>query len=130
MNATGLTVGSTYLVRVYDYYAVVPATTTFNICVTGAATTGEENISSTIENSLAIYPNPVKTNLNVSFTTINSDVSVSIFNVNGQVIFTEQNVNYTGQYKKALDLGGNAKGIYFLKIITDKQVVTRKIVLE
>jgi len=34
INATGLTVGSTYLVRVYSYGSSVPGTTTFTICVT------------------------------------------------------------------------------------------------
>lgn len=33
INATGLTVGTTYYVRVYSYGATVPSTTTFNICV-------------------------------------------------------------------------------------------------
>lgn len=34
INATGLTVGSVYYVRVYDYYSSVPASTTFTICIT------------------------------------------------------------------------------------------------
>jgi len=34
INATGLTVGSTYYIRVYSYGSAVPATTTFNICIT------------------------------------------------------------------------------------------------
>lgn len=33
ITATGLTVGNTYFVRVYDYYSGAPSTTTFNICV-------------------------------------------------------------------------------------------------
>jgi hypothetical protein len=32
--ATGLTVGSTYLIRVYDYGSGVPTTTSFSICIT------------------------------------------------------------------------------------------------
>jgi len=34
INATGLTVGSVYYVRVYDYYSSIPSTTTFTICIT------------------------------------------------------------------------------------------------
>ncbi len=34
LNATGLTVGATYLVRVYDYGSTVPTSTTFTICIT------------------------------------------------------------------------------------------------
>ena len=35
VNATGLTIGETYYIRVYDWYAGLPATTTFDICVLG-----------------------------------------------------------------------------------------------
>jgi len=37
LNATGLTVGSTYLVRVYHYWSSVPTNTTFTICITTPA---------------------------------------------------------------------------------------------
>ena len=35
LNATGLTVGATYYVRVYDWYQGAPLTTSFDICVYG-----------------------------------------------------------------------------------------------
>lgn len=37
LHATGLTVGTTYYVRVYSYGATLPSTTTFNICVKSPA---------------------------------------------------------------------------------------------
>jgi hypothetical protein len=43
VHATGLTIGSTYFVRVYDYGTTVPATTTFTICVTTPTTTPPAN---------------------------------------------------------------------------------------
>lgn len=36
LSATGLTIGATYLVRVYDYSNTVPTTPTFTICITKA----------------------------------------------------------------------------------------------
>jgi hypothetical protein len=38
VTAAGLTVGATYYVRVYSWGATVPATTTFNICITNPPT--------------------------------------------------------------------------------------------
>jgi len=38
IHATGLTVGNTYYVRVYDWYSTMPSTTTFTICITTNAT--------------------------------------------------------------------------------------------
>lgn len=37
INASGLTVGSTYYIRIYSYGASTPSTSTFNICVTAPA---------------------------------------------------------------------------------------------
>ena len=45
INATSLTVGNTYYIRVYDYGSVGPATTTFNICVTNCATPTSTSVS-------------------------------------------------------------------------------------
>lgn len=38
ITANGLTIGTTYYLRVYAYGSSIPATTTFNICITGAST--------------------------------------------------------------------------------------------
>ena len=52
LNVTGLTVGTVYHYRVYDYYTGVPATTTFTTCVTNPPTcpgglgTGVTNVAS------------------------------------------------------------------------------------
>ncbi len=37
LNATGLSIGTEYFIRVFDWFAVPPATTTFNICVVSIA---------------------------------------------------------------------------------------------
>ncbi len=51
INATGLTVGNTYRVRVYDYAAGAPASPTFDICVflTPAAPANDECADATIQ---------------------------------------------------------------------------------
>ncbi len=55
INATGLTIGSTYFVRVYHYSASVPATTTFTICITTPVppTPPNDNCSGAV--SLTVY---------------------------------------------------------------------------
>ncbi len=55
INATGLTIGSTYFVRVYDFDSIAPATTTFTICVTTPAPTTPPNDDCAGATSLTVY---------------------------------------------------------------------------
>ncbi|MBK6342744.1 MAG: T9SS type A sorting domain-containing protein [Flavobacteriales bacterium] len=49
LEATGLTVGTEYLVRVFTYGATVPATTTFTICITTGTVPPNDNCAGAIE---------------------------------------------------------------------------------
>jgi hypothetical protein len=55
LNATGLTIGSTYYVRVYHWYSTVPATTTFTICVTTPTPPAPANDNCSGATSLTVY---------------------------------------------------------------------------
>jgi len=55
INATSLTIGTTYYLRVYDFGTTVPATTTFNICVTTPASTTPINDNCAGAISLTVY---------------------------------------------------------------------------
>ncbi|MFY9309144.1 MAG: T9SS type A sorting domain-containing protein [Bacteroidia bacterium] len=55
VNATGLTVGATYYVRVYHYGTTSPATTTFTICVTTPSTNGPANDECAAATPLTVY---------------------------------------------------------------------------
>jgi hypothetical protein len=55
INATGLTVGSTYFVRVYHYSSSVPSTTTFTICVTTPTPTTPANDQCSGATALTVY---------------------------------------------------------------------------
>ena len=52
INATGLMVGTQYYVRVFDWYNLAPASTTFNICVyaTPPAPANDECVDAVIQN--------------------------------------------------------------------------------
>ncbi|MES2590382.1 MAG: T9SS type A sorting domain-containing protein [Bacteroidota bacterium] len=55
LNATGLTVGNTYFVRVYHYSSLIPATTTFTICVTTPTPPAPSNNECAGATSLTVY---------------------------------------------------------------------------
>ena len=87
---------------------------TFNTC------TGIEETTSV---GFAIYPNPS----NGTFTVRTSENGVvEVSNLQGKVVY-KNTLNSTSQ---AIDLSENAKGVYFVSIITSKGVEVQKIVIQ
>ena len=80
---------------------------------------------------VSIYPNPTKDNLNIKLegASLNS-LDVKMMSANGQVVYHENIAKNNGTYVKTIDLSKNAKGIYFIQFISNKQVITKKVVLE
>ena len=49
-------------------------------------------------------------------------------NIAGQVIYSDNLNQFAGEYKKAINLHENASGIYYLQVITDDEVINKKII--
>lgn len=79
--------------------------------------------------SLDVYPNPTTNDLTLAFNlTRSSDVKIKLMSIAGQLIYSDELSQFTGGYKKQINLHGNSAGIYFLQIITNDGVVNRKII--
>lgn len=76
------------------------------------------------KNTLTAYPNPVKDNLNISFTENITDVTV--YNLLGQKMF-DKNINAT---EGKIDMSNLASGTYLLKVRSGDTVQTMKVVKE
>ena len=77
----------------------------------------EENLK-----NLTIYPNP--TNGNTLYFNVTKEVTIKMFNVLGKLIKT----NKINSKNNNLDISSLRKGIYLLKINSENQFVTRKII--
>ena len=81
--------------------------------------------------NLAIYPNPSKDIFNITFTSEDvQDLRVRILNVIGEELVSDNLEQFIGEYTKQIDLSSNAKGIYFLEIITNEGVINKKLILQ
>ncbi len=80
---------------------------------------------------ITVYPNP-----NTGWFTLGIDLkestelSIKLYHFTGQLIHSEVIGKVTGDYTQQMDLSGNAKGIYYVQIMTEKGVVTRKVVYQ
>ena len=75
--------------------------------------------------AMKIYPNPVKNTVTIE-TSVSGESTLSVYNVSGQEMLTQQ----VGAGKTQLDLSGFAKGVYTIRLLTNNKVEVRKIVKE
>jgi hypothetical protein len=76
-------------------------------------------------NSFSFYPNPASTEINIAlYQSIYGTVTLT--NVLGQDVFSTTITGNSGEVKK-LDISGLPQGVYMLKIESNGQVVTKKI---
>ncbi len=79
-------------------------------------------VNETIKNSFNIYPNPTNNVLNI--TTPNSNYTIKLFNLQGQIVQKIKSV--TGS--KTIDLSNLSTGIYILKLTSQKASKTFKVI--
>ncbi|MGH2665040.1 DUF7619 domain-containing protein [Flavobacterium sp.] len=76
----------------------------------------------TIDNAIAIYPNP--TNGMIHIKSINTIQSVQLFDVQGRILMTR----VSDEPSELIDLTSRAAGIYFIKISTEKGTKVERII--
>lgn len=111
-----------YNVEVYNALGCTTASTTINI--TDASVAEIDGLK-----LLNIYPNPASNHVTLEMNiTKASNVKINLTNIAGQIIFTDELSQFSGPYKKQIDLRESAQGIYHLQIITNDQVINTKVV--
>lgn len=79
--------------------------------------------------SVNLFPNPVKDEMIVELNLLKPEnVKVDIINASGQKIYSITLKQITGFYRKSLDLKDQPNGIYYLQVITDGVMMSRKII--
>ena len=74
--------------------------------------------------SISVYPNPSNGNVNINCN--NNIKSIQLFDVQGRLLETD----LINQTNTVIDISGKSKGVYFLKITSDKGIGVEKIVRE
>lgn len=72
---------------------------------------------------LQVYPNPAKSVITIETNNLTKENSLTILNVNGQELIKQQIIDD----RTTIDISNLTRGIYFVKLITDKAVEVRKL---
>ena len=88
------------------------------------------NVSDLDIGFLSIYPNPSTGIFNITFKSEEiQDLNVRILNVIGDELVNEDLQQFIGEYTKQIDLSNNAKGMYFLEIKANDEIINMKLIL-
>jgi hypothetical protein len=78
--------------------------------------------------SLTVYPNPVTTEVNVSFNLKqDSDVQIDLVNLLGSQMVSDRLNYFSGNYQHTINVGNLPEGIYILVIRAGDEAVSRKV---
>jgi hypothetical protein len=99
-----------------------------NLAFTGSVAGIDENNNI---NNLTLYPNPASENMTIEFNSVSSTtIKIELLDVTGKVIKNVNANNVIGDYKYSMNTSDLAKGIYFLKISSDKSIETKKVIVD
>lgn len=88
-------------------------------------------INKYIENDLCINisPNPSDGNFKVSIENATEDIKLLIVNSSGQLILEKKLITNTTKYVEVINISTELAGTYHLKFITEKSVITKKVII-
>jgi len=90
-----------------------------------------DNVVNPVSANLSVYPNPFKTEINISLQTKSkAPVNINIYNLKGQLVtsiesFKSTTINWDGKDKEGRAV---CSGIYFVKASLEGKTVTRKVI--
>ncbi len=126
MVQSGLTVGATYYVRVYDY-AHASANHLFNICVTGDIGTAVDELSA--NSTFTVFPNPSNGDLTISSKELSGASVIEVMDMTGRVLHSENRTLAAGQ-AHPLNLAGRiAAGSYIVRVLNAEGSSEQRVVI-
>jgi hypothetical protein len=103
-------------------------TDTVRIAFDFAECTGVDELQQKPE--IFLFPNPTKGVVLIEWTGISGKVDLEITDLQGNKVLNQSVMAPpTGVYKGKIDLGGNPKGIYLLRLVGEETVLVEKIIL-
>lgn len=85
-------------------------------------------VSEVSEQSLRIFPNPARSELNVEFYNKDREVIIQLMNISGQIV-DQMAVEETGKIKTSFNTAALPAGLYLLSIRSESLNVARKVVI-
>jgi uncharacterized delta-60 repeat protein len=79
-------------------------------------------------NGLIVYPNPTEGSVSLNFKGYSGDIKITINNVMGELIYTENLIADSDNFVKTIDMAKYPNGIYYIQVVNDGKAFVQKIV--
>ncbi|HUH74863.1 MAG TPA: T9SS type A sorting domain-containing protein [Chitinophagales bacterium] len=79
---------------------------------------------------LSVYPNPNQGSFTIEIFGENKNATLEIINVLGQKVFSQELKNLKGKQTISADLRNHGKGIYWINLYFNNEVINRRIVIQ
>ena len=115
----------TYYVDVWDELGCMGSDTvivTFDPCIGISENSGHGDFE--------IYPNPNKGMFNMTLGNITGDVDMTIYNIQGQIVYREKLEGVVPNYNKQLDLSNQPKGVYYIKLMNHDYIGLKEVIIQ
>ena len=81
------------------------------------------------DRGINVYPNPTQGDVTVDFTMLlGEDITLILTDMNGRVVYSDMISNQMGGYQKHVSLSDLSDGMYILRIDTENESITKRIV--
>lgn len=80
--------------------------------------------------NIVFYPNPNDGEIQLEFETSEkgSQLEILIFNQNGKIVYRELSLEFDGSYQNKIDFSDEANGSYYIQIVLDDKVYSKKLI--
>jgi len=102
----------------FDFNAAVITNTTINNFLT------PNSIKEISSQEFSVYPNPSENEFTLRFSKNSSGAKISVFSIDGNLLLEKVSQSNT----EIINTSGFAKGIYILKVESNQQVITKKLI--
>ena len=93
------------------------------------ANTSNVGVEEWTGNPVSMYPNPLSENQELIFTGLDGNVSISVFDVSGKLVWKKTLKNVSNRTSIADFRNGLSVGFYAILLQSDKGVLTKKLVV-
>lgn len=76
-----------------------------------------------------VFPNPTQGNITIDFALLlGENITVYLIDVNGRIVYSDMINNEVGAYQKQINLSDLSNGMYFLRIDTENESLTKRVI--
>jgi hypothetical protein len=115
-----------YSLSITDSVGCVHIDSAYVDCSIGISGTQQET------SLLSVYPNPTSGQIAIDYISQgnNMEVSIRIIDASGREVYSEHVKNFGGHYERKIALDNFGRGIYFVQLLNNGNVITKKVVVD